>query len=650
MDHEIPLPVDDQPFWFRSGNPLANYQSQPDLPSAADVVVIGAGLTGASTAYHLAADAAAHRLRVVILDAGDPAGEASGRNGGNFELIPENSVGAYEGLAKERFDFLSRTYRSLPREVLQAESERQASLVLGIALRNREILKSIILTEGIKCDFSPRGWLHLACNEAEERGICEEVILAARHGQRVEIWPRSKIRSEFGFDSEYLGRFVPGDGTYHPFKYVCGLFQVALRAGVQLYTRTRVLNINSRNSRNHEIATSRGTIRARNVVVATNAFTSQVFPELAAIRAHQSQIMVTEDVADRARGRVVTCNHGPTFFNQPRTSVHRGRAALLLGGGADRPMKNPASRRRSLRIHNELLAIRDRFFPELHGRHPSTEWIGPMGFTPDQLPAIGFLRPGIIVAAGFNGYGGSYTTAAGYAAAEMALTGRTPEWVPGDVFSPRRLLSAEPLFMTDRQSLLRIAQALCGQLRVVDKQIAEAHALGDLPLSPRTNGKPERKLPRSRTNKTVPAEALRRLPGFRMLSPGELATLARAMTIMHAAPDTQICQEGKHGETCYVILEGGVAVTTLVSGEARQLALLGPGSFVGEVSVIDGGPRSATCTVVQASVLGVLSREAVHRMLKSAVGLKLLALLNEGIVAALRNADLQLLRATEARI
>jgi hypothetical protein len=135
---------------------------------------------------------------VVLLDRGDPAGEASGRNGGNFELLPENSVGIYEGLAPGRLAFMKRRYPRVPEEVLRAVSERQASLVLGLALRNRDILKETILSERIACDFSPRGWLHLATDEREEQGICDEVSLAAKHGQRIEIWSRGKIRQEFG--------------------------------------------------------------------------------------------------------------------------------------------------------------------------------------------------------------------------------------------------------------------------------------------------------------------------------------------------------------------------------------------------------------------------------------------------------------------
>ena len=153
------------------------------------MVVIGAGLTGVAAAYRLKDTG----LRVVLLDQGDPAGEASGRNGGNFELLPENSVGIYEGLAPGRFTFMRQRYPSVPVEVLQAVSERQASLVLGLALRNRDILKETIFKEAIHWDFSPKGWLHIATNENEEQGLCDEVTLAAQHGQRIGIWSRERL-------------------------------------------------------------------------------------------------------------------------------------------------------------------------------------------------------------------------------------------------------------------------------------------------------------------------------------------------------------------------------------------------------------------------------------------------------------------------
>ena len=647
----IALPPDDTPFWFRGGQPLANHQSAAALPERADVVVIGAGLTGASAAYHLAPAARSGDARVVVLDQGDPAGEASGRNGGNFELIPENSVGAYEGLARERLGFLRRLWRGLPLEVLRAESERQASLVLGIALRNRDLLKGIILRERIDCDFSPRGWLHLACTDDEEQGICEEVTLAAQHGQRIELWSRRKIRDELGIETEYLGRFIPGDGTYHPFKYVCGLLRCALRDGVELYTRTPVREVLTESARRHRVVTERGTIVAKSVIVATNAFTSRLFPELHAIRPVQSQIQVTEGGPDRTRGRVVTCEDGPVFFNQPREAARGGRAPVLMGGGADRPMTNPASRRRSPQVHERLLALRDRYYPELRGCPPSAEWVGPMGFTPDELPAIGFLRPGVVIAMGCNGYGGSYTTAAGRAAAEMALTGATPDWTPEDVFSPRRLTSDRPMFMTEKDSLWRIAASLCRQLKAVNRRISEAVTLRH--DAPATAGRRRKRKTRATVRpsqaapgSTVPPEQLARFAAFRAFGREELETLLASTRRWELRRGTVLFVEGSPGGSCFVVLEGAVAVSLDVGGRQELLARLLPGSIFGQVSLIDGEERSATCTVQRDALLLELDRAACARLLgdDSPMALKLLGALNGGLISALRGADRRLMR------
>lgn len=650
----IELPASDEPFWFRGGHPLAGYRSRPDLPDSADVVIIGAGLTGASAAYHLGARARAG-LRVVVLEQGDPAGEASGRNGGNFELIPENSVGAYEGLARERQAFLRRCYPSLPMEVVRAESERQSSLVLGIALRNRELLKDIVLRERIDCDLMARGWLHLACTEEEEQGLCDEVLLAAQHGQRIELWSRGRIRDEFAVDTAYLGRFIPGDGTYHPFKYVCGLLRSALSRGVELHTRTKVVGVVSESADAHHVTTDRGTIVARRLIVATNAFTSAIFPELGAIRPRQTQIQVTEHAPDRARGRVITCEDGPVFFNQPRAGARHGRAPLLMGGGGDdRPMKSPGSRRRSQAVHDRLLALRDRFFPELHGQPPSTEWVGPMAFTPDQLPAIGMLRPGVIIAVACNGYGGSYTTAAGQAAAEIATTGRAPEWLPEDAFSPVRLTSRAPLFMTDRDGLWRLATSLCRQLAAVDRRISEALTLRHAPTESVVRGQRPPRVSRMVSVADIevidvsPISAVELAPFtlFHAFAPDELETLAASMKRFVVDEGTLLFAEGDQGGTCFFVVRGSVDVSLKVHGSAQLLAQLGPGAVFGQMSLILDEPRVASCSVHRNAVLAELDRAACETLLASGgpLALKLLGALTQGVVEALRASDRRLMR------
>jgi len=647
--YEIQIPIEDKPYWMRIEHPLTAHRSRPKLPGSADVVIIGAGLAGASAAYHLS-EASRQGMHVVVLDKGAPASEASGRNGGNFELLPENSLGIYEGLARERLHFLRRCYPAVPIEILRTESERQASIIFEIALRNRNRLKYIIEHENVDCDFCPNGWLYLAHTEKEEQAICEEVLLAAEQRQKIEIWSRLKIRNEFGFHQDHIGRFIPGDGSYHPFKFVYGVLERCLASGVELYTGIRVDEVQSLSELSHSVVTDHGSILAKRVIVATNAFTSQIFPELGEIRPAQSQIAVTEFAPDRCRGRIVTSEDGPVYFNQPRADARNGLAPLLMGGGADRFTSNPSGRRRNVNIHSKLLHLREKFYPELKNRPFSTEWVGACGFTPDQLPVVGFLRPGIIVAAGYNGYGGSYTCASGQAAAMMALRGQPPEWLPQDVFSPKRLLAKDPLFMGETDSLWRIAASLCARLRAVNHQISDAISFF---------GKATRSLPqkhsvsrpsdaRSTSASSVDPELLRSLPAFREFTLSESEHLLSMMRRWDLPRGTLLFSQGSVGRSCFVVLGGAVNVGIQVRGQERVIATLQSGSIFGQIALIEGSPRTATCTIHKPAILLEIEQDACKKLFatRSASALKFLAALNQGLISALRGADRQLMRLT----
>ena len=331
------------------------------------------------------------------------------------------------------------------------------------------------------------------------------------------------------------------------------------------------------------------------------------------------------------------------FFNQPRGDARRGRAPVLMGGGADRPMANPSSRRRSIQVHRRLLALRDRYFPELAGRAPSAEWVGPLAFTPDQLPAIGFLRPGVIIAAGFNGYGGSYTTAAGLAAMEMARSGAVPEWVPDDTFSPRRLMSTQPMFMAQRDSLWRIAASLCRQLTAVNERIAEALTLlAEPPDAVQVRrSRMMMAIAESEDASAVPPESLGAFSLFRTFTPAELRTLLAAMRRWDVRKGTVLFAEGAPGDSCFVVLSGVVDVSIAVHDRHQLLARLPAGSVFGQVSLINGEPRSATCTIGRDAVLVELERAECEHLLgsRSGLALKLLGALTDGLISALRGAD-----------
>ena len=297
-------------------------------------------------------------------------------------------------------------------------------------------------------------------------------------------------------------------------------------------------------------------------------------------------------------------------------------------------------------------SLRDRFYPELVGQPPSAEWVGPMAFTPDGLPCIGFLRPGLVIAAGYNGYGGSYTTAAGHAAAEMAITNSVPDWLPEEIFSPRRLLSDEPLFLTERKGLWRVAASLCKQIQNVNRKLSEALILQQpTPALPTSSAAQVlRPAGESQPSDSVQPESLGAFQSFRKFSREELAL--RLMRRWDLNKDTVIFTEGSPGGTCFVILEGAVDVSINAHGQQQFLSTLHAGSVFGQMSLIEGVPRSATCSVRSDAILLEVEREPCERLFNSGstMALKFLATLNEGLTSALRGADLRLMQLERAEL
>lgn len=89
--------------------------------------------------------------------------------------------------------------------------------------------------------------------------------------------------------------------------------------------------------------------------------------------------------------------------------------------------------------------------------------------------------------------------------------------------------------------------------------------------------------------KTDPTESLRRVPLFAGLDRKELELLARLAKEQRYEPGATIVRSGASGHGLYIIKEGNVAVVR----DGQKVASMGPGQFFGEISVLDGGPRTA---------------------------------------------------------
>ncbi len=89
--------------------------------------------------------------------------------------------------------------------------------------------------------------------------------------------------------------------------------------------------------------------------------------------------------------------------------------------------------------------------------------------------------------------------------------------------------------------------------------------------------------------KTDPTESLRRVPLFAGLDRKELEMLAKLAKEQRYEPGATIVKSGASGHGLYIIKEGNVSVVR----DGQKVASMGPGQFFGEISVLDGGPRTA---------------------------------------------------------
>lgn len=143
-------------------------------------------------------------------------------------------------------------------------------------------------------------------------------------------------------------------------------------------------------------------------------------------------------------------------------------------------------------------------------------------------------------------------------------------------------------------------------------------------------------------------ELIRTPSALKSLGPDDARVIAAHMRAVSFPPGTIVLKEGDRLHTGYLllVLNGDVSVEAgdQAGGEAVPVSVIGPGSLVGEMSLLDGAPRSVTCIAVSRVDAGGLSREAVARMMDEhpKVAAKLMAALAQRMADRLRAADQQL--------
>ncbi|HEV2249810.1 MAG TPA: FAD-dependent oxidoreductase [Candidatus Limnocylindria bacterium] len=354
-----------------------------DADRAVDAAIVGGGIAGVATAYALARDGAT----VAVLERGELAEGASGRNAG-FVLggVAENYVAACRAFGAER-----------------------ATRVFRFTFANRVLLRSAIRTSAIECDVAWNGSDQVAGDDDEWREIAESARQLAAHGVRVRL------------DAAERTAVYDEDGELHPVRFVRGLADAAERLGARIHPRTAVVSCTAA-----AVRTERATVRAGAVVLCTNAYTRHLAPTR--VRPVRGQICATAPLERRVFPRPAYAHRGYRYWRQlPAGNV-------LVGGWRDTAVDAEIGEDdgTSERIQTQLEAFLRRRGVDAPVTH---RWGGTMGFSHDGLPYIGKATDGIYRCGGFTGHGQGYAMAAGELIAALVRTGSHPD---ADLFDPDR--------------------------------------------------------------------------------------------------------------------------------------------------------------------------------------------------------------------
>jgi glycine/D-amino acid oxidase-like deaminating enzyme len=429
-NHPILMPLAKTSFWYISA-PTFKVPKVQELPTTADVVIIGCGLTGASAFYHLRNKG----LRVLLLDESSiPCAQSSGKNGGNFQLLAESYIGAYDGVVGERLDIIKTHFPHMKSSCHAHHAKRDAKLMLKFTMRNAARFTEIVKAEAIECDYSPGGWLQIASNEQEAKAMELDMQLLPDEMKLMD--PLDMIEKwKLSWTPPHRGRWIFRSGNYHPVKFVHGLLTASMNNNMQISLNTKVTGVTGGN-----VYTNKGVIRAKKIIVATNAFTPFVLPKFKGIvTCIPSQILNLEHVKQNLEGATITEQYGEVYYNFPKSTVRHHYGMLHYGMDHPNEIDNPYDISRSPVVFHKMLEKIHERFPDTKGQPASRCWAGPLAMTSDRTPIIGPLpEDNIIMAVAFNGFGGSWCVQAGYTAAGIASGDLIMSKHEQQVFSPQR--------------------------------------------------------------------------------------------------------------------------------------------------------------------------------------------------------------------
>jgi glycine/D-amino acid oxidase-like deaminating enzyme len=403
-------------YWLDSIAPFAGGEVMP-VAGRTEVAIVGGGLAGLSAALTLAR----RGIAATVLEAGTIMGEASGRNGGHCN----NGLAHDFGSIRDRFG-------------IERAREMYRAFDSGV-----DLVETLVRDEDIACDFVRGGKLKLAVKpEHFDKLARNHELLAREVDSDTALLGRGDLDAEIGSRQFHGGLLQRRSASLHVGRFGMGLAAVAAAKGARLFEGAAVTAVERSSPQRFKVSTTRGTIEAAHVILASGASRTGPFGWLRRrIIPIGSFIIVTEPLdAETARSilpgrRNYTTSQNIGFYFR-LTADNR----LVFGGRARFALSSPQSDAKSGRI---LEANMRAMFPQLAATRIDYCWGGLVDMSRDRLPRSG-VHEGMHYAMGFSGHGVQMSTLMGnlmarrIAGDEVINPWRDIDWpaVPGHFGTP----------------------------------------------------------------------------------------------------------------------------------------------------------------------------------------------------------------------
>jgi glycine/D-amino acid oxidase-like deaminating enzyme len=366
----------------------------PKLASSlrTDVIIVGGGISGALTAYHL------HK-------AGVDCAVVDGRS------IGLGSTSASTSLLQYEIDVpLTRLIRIRgAKDAVRAyDLCRQAIGKLG-SIASKVKLKEF--------DFNRS--LYFAAHKKDVGFLHEEFSMRKAHGFNVEFLTEKDIKKKFRFSSP--AAILSEDGAYaDAYLLTHELYQHSIRSGLKVFDRTYIADV--RHHRNGVVLTTDDGehIRAKKIIYATGYEVTE-FVRKKIVKLQSTYVTISEHTP----GAATLIDQDVMMWNtaDPYLYLRKTNDARILIGGRDEEFYNPARRDKLIRRKSGLL-VKDfqRLFPDTDFK-PEFNWAGTFGSTVDGLPFIGTWSkfPRSYFALGFGGNGITFSLIAAEILTDLML-------------------------------------------------------------------------------------------------------------------------------------------------------------------------------------------------------------------------------------